>query len=108
MKQALNLCKKYNLNITRAGLIYAGNQKKFIKKDTDKFHYVVNKKSLLSFISLAIEKAPYGWITILEASEVTRFSIGKLYRMIKEKKIKCRVFGRNRYNYVLKEEIEIL
>lgn len=103
--EAIKLCKNYGLNITKAGLIWAGKKDNFIKKDNDDYHWLFDLDKLILFIQKSIEDPPKGWVSILDASNITGFSIAKIYRMIKNNKLKSETYGRNRNNYVMLEEI---
>lgn len=113
LNKALEECKKFNVNVTRQGLIKAGYQNGFIEKDDDGYHYIVNYIQLLTYISTFKELPnikPNGeeeeekWITVKEASKILRVCVSTIYNMIDKNKLEYKVVGRNKIKYV-KENI---
>lgn len=100
VSQALQLCEDQGLSVTSPGLVYAGKQRKFIRKSLDGFHWEFQKEGLLEYITEAVKEAPPGWITIREAAEIMGVSIGTVYNRINSGEIKAKQFGRNRLYYV--------
>jgi hypothetical protein len=103
--EALELFKKYKLEITKTGLYYIGQREGFIK-NKDKWYKKYNKNKLLKYIKNAIKPIPDGWISIKKAAELGNITVGYIYHLIKQNKIKCKTLGKQRINYVLKKEIE--
>lgn len=103
--KALDLCKKYKLKITKTGLYYIGGRYGFVEKDENNNIYF-KKKDLLKYIKESLKPIPNEWISVKEAAKLRSITVGYIYRLIKDNKIKCKTLGRKRINYILKEEIK--
>ena len=106
MRRALKICKDYNLEITKMGLLWAGKKHGFVEKHSDGYHWIFNLNKLLQFVGYAIEEPPEGWIIIRKASKKYKINLLKLYRLIKRKEVECKQFGRQRMYYVRSDEME--
>lgn len=104
--QALELFKKYEVEMTKTGLYYVGNQFGFMKKEKDNFHNKFNEKKLIKYIKEIIKPIPNGWISVLEAEKIFGISISFIYKLINDKIIKYKVLSRQRINYIFKPDME--
>lgn len=103
--EALELCKKYELEVTKTGLYYIGGRHGFVEKKEGN-NIFFRKKDLLEYIKKAIEPIPDEWISIKEAADLRNITVGYIYHLINENKIQVKTLGRKNINHILKEEIE--
>jgi len=106
LNEALEICKAWGLSVTASGLLYAARQHGFMEKASDDFHYKYKRKGLIEYIKNASGEVPEGWITIREAAELTKKSIGTIYYHIQKKELIAKQLGRNRLYYIEKDQME--
>lgn len=100
-------CSKEGITITKMGLYIAGEKEGFIFKD-EKGKYDLDKDKFISWLDKHKEKAPEGWLNIIELSEMLNKPVSSCYSFIKQNEIEVKRIGIRNVMYVERKAVEEL
>ena len=100
-------CSKEGITITKMGLYIAGEKEGFIFKD-EKGKYDLDKDKFIYWLDKHKEKAPEGWVNIVELSEMLNKPVSSCYNFIKQNEIEVKRIGIRNVMYVERKAVEEL
>lgn len=90
IREALQLCIKNKIEITRTGLSAAGVKNGFARKNG--FHWEFELDGLNEYISRKLELPEKSWVTVSDASNKLSISKKKIYSLVRDNKVSNKYF----------------
>jgi len=97
---ASKLCRNYGEPMSNTTLYMQGLKHGFARKSEDGFHWEFNRARLIQYLKEKMKKPPEGWISMLEASQISGLSINGTYDFINRTQLTLKSYGPRSLKYV--------